>query len=98
MGVPHLLLASFLVLFDFFVLVSPLMVMMDSQESHKSEYLTENQTVVELGNSRIARLQRETSESSSEKLAGEIAAQIEFPAMTQMTLRSGKVATMSEVQ
>ena len=43
-------------------------------------------------------LRRETSESSSEKLAGEIAAQIEFLTMTEMTLRSGKVATMSELQ
>ena len=43
-------------------------------------------------------LRRETSELSSEKLAGEIAAQIEFLTMTEMTLRSGKVATMSELQ
>ena len=43
-------------------------------------------------------LRRETSESSSEKLAGEIAAQIEFLTMMGMTLRSGKVATMSELQ
>ena len=43
-------------------------------------------------------LRRETSETSSEKLAGEIAAQIEFLTMTEMTLRSGKVATMSELQ
>ena len=43
-------------------------------------------------------LRRETSESSSEKLAGEIAAQIEFLTMTEMTLRSGKKATMSELQ
>ena len=43
-------------------------------------------------------LRRETSESSSEKLAGEIAAQIEFLTMTEMTLRNGKVATMSELQ
>ena len=43
-------------------------------------------------------LRRETSESSSEKLAGEIAAQIEFWTMTEMTLRSGKVETMSEIQ
>ena len=34
----------------------------------------------------------------TEKLAGEIAAQIEFLAMTEMTLRSGKVVTMSELQ
>jgi len=40
-------------------------------------------------------LRRGTSELSSEKLAGEIAAQIEFLTMTEMTLRSGKVATMS---
>jgi len=31
-------------------------------------------------------------------LAGEIAAQTEFLTMTEMTLRSGKVATMSELQ
>ena len=43
-------------------------------------------------------LRRETSESSSAKLAGAIAAQIEFLTMTEMTLRSGKVATMSELQ
>ena len=43
-------------------------------------------------------LRRETSESSSEKLAGEIAAQIEFLTMTEMTLRNGKVATMSDLQ
>ena len=43
-------------------------------------------------------LRKETSESSSAKLAGEIAAQIEFLTMTEMTLRSGKVATMSELQ
>ena len=43
-------------------------------------------------------LRRETSESSSEKLAGEIAAQIEFLKMTEMTLRGGKVATMSKLQ
>ena len=43
-------------------------------------------------------LRIETSESSSEKLDGEIAAQIEFLTMTEMTLRSGKVATMSELQ
>ena len=42
--------------------------------------------------------ERKTSESSSEKLAGEIAAQIEFLTMTEMTLRSGKVVTMSELQ
>ena len=34
----------------------------------------------------------------SEKLAGETAAQIEFLTMTEMTLRSGKVASMSELQ
>ena len=43
-------------------------------------------------------MQKETSESSSAKLAGEIAAQIEFLSMMEMTLRSGKVATMSELQ
>ena len=43
-------------------------------------------------------LRRETSQSSSEKVAGEIAAQIEFLTMTEMTLSSGKVATMSELQ
>ena len=43
-------------------------------------------------------LRRETSKSSSAKLAGEIAAQMEFLTMTEMTLRSGKVATMSELQ
>ena len=43
-------------------------------------------------------LRRETSESSSEKLAGEIAAQIEFLTMTEMTLRNEKVTTMSELQ
>ena len=43
-------------------------------------------------------LRRETYESSSEKLAGEIAAQIEFLTMTEMTLRNGKVTTMSELQ
>ena len=43
-------------------------------------------------------LRRETSEPPSEKLAGEIAAQIEFLTMTEMTLRSGKVASMSELQ
>ena len=31
-------------------------------------------------------------------MAGEIAAQIEFLTMTEMTLRSGKVVTMSELQ
>ena len=31
-------------------------------------------------------------------MAGEIAAQIEFLTMTEMTLSSGKVATMSELQ
>ena len=46
MSVLHLLLASLLVPFELFVLVSPLMMMMDSQESHKSENLIENQTVV----------------------------------------------------
>lgn len=43
-------------------------------------------------------LRRETSEPPSEKLAGEIAAQIEFLTMTEMTLRSGKVVSMSELQ
>ena len=42
-------------------------------------------------------LRRETSESSSEKLAGEIAAKIEFLTMTEITLRSGKVVTLSEL-
>lgn len=43
-------------------------------------------------------LRRETSESSSEKLAGEIAAQIEFLTMKEMTLRSEKKVTMSELR
>ena len=43
-------------------------------------------------------LRKETSESSSEKLAGEIAAQIEFLTITEMNLRSGKVVTLSELQ
>ena len=42
-------------------------------------------------------LRKETSESSSEKLAGKIIAQMEFLTMTEMNLRSGKVVTMSEL-
>ena len=41
-------------------------------------------------------LRKETYESPSEKLAGGIAAQTEFLTMTEMNLRSGKVATMSK--
>ena len=43
-------------------------------------------------------LPKETLESSSEKLAGEIGTQIEFLTMTEITLRSGKVATMFQLQ
>ena len=43
-------------------------------------------------------LRKETYESPSEKLAGGIAAQTEFLTMTEMNLRSGKVATMSKLQ
>lgn len=43
-------------------------------------------------------LRRTTPDSSSERLTSEIAAQIEFLTMTEMTLKSGKVATMSELQ
>ena len=42
-------------------------------------------------------LRKETSESSSEKLASKIIAQMEFLTMTEMNLRSGKVVTMSEL-